>query len=222
VRSVSPADTPAVTSGRHSDTFVLTHVYRPLAGALVHALSRTSLTPNQISGVSFLLMLAAAAALATGRGYLVVAGAVLVQVAFVLDCVDGQLARFTGRTSRFGTVFDTILDRYADLALIVGLVGAAQWTTFAWASAFAATVSTLVVRDLSRMYPDAPPRWVRRTERIVLFCVGAVCLVPDWTLLAVGVLGTADAVRSHVVVLTSAWRDLQGQQAQGGGSGDQG
>jgi phosphatidylglycerophosphate synthase len=56
---------------------------------------------------------------ALGLGWL---AALVAAAAQIIDGVDGQFARLTGRASRAGAFLDSVLDRYADLALVIGLV----------------------------------------------------------------------------------------------------
>ncbi|MFB6232842.1 MAG: CDP-alcohol phosphatidyltransferase family protein [Haloarculaceae archaeon] len=102
---------------------------RPLADRAVDPFvglaSRVGLTPN---GVSVLAMLVATAAsvsfyLARDRPLLYAAGAVLVFANGWLDVVDGALARELAVDSAAGDLLDHVLDRYADIVIIVGLAG---------------------------------------------------------------------------------------------------
>lgn len=79
------------------------------------------LTPNAISLVSFLFVLSSAF-LFTLEGYwAVVTAGILLQLGSVVDGCDGEVARLTFRTSRFGAWFDTLLDRYGDVAVAIGI-----------------------------------------------------------------------------------------------------
>jgi hypothetical protein len=98
-------------SKKRRDNFWTEWVSRPPAAALVWLLAKTPLTPNQVSFLAITVALGAAALLigwTTWTG-LVVAGLVL-QLAYVIDCADGQLARLTGRTSPVGALLDFMLD----------------------------------------------------------------------------------------------------------------
>jgi phosphatidylglycerophosphate synthase len=75
-----------------------------LAAWLVRPLARTPVTPNQLTLVSFVL--GAAAALTLARGDAFGLGAALFMLAVFVDHTDGELARQTGRTSRFGHHLD--------------------------------------------------------------------------------------------------------------------
>jgi CDP-L-myo-inositol myo-inositolphosphotransferase len=76
-----------------------------------------TITPNQITLVAFAAAVAAAAAFVAHAPLL---AAVLVTLASVLDGSDGEVARLTHRSSRFGGFFDAVLDRVADGLLFTG------------------------------------------------------------------------------------------------------
>jgi len=87
---------------------------RPTARFLVN---HTTVTPNQITIVSFLI------GLASGLFFLnyLLIGGLLAQISSILDGVDGDLAVFTEQTSSFGGFMDSVLDRYADAAILIGM-----------------------------------------------------------------------------------------------------
>jgi hypothetical protein len=68
-----------------------------------------------------------AAAFATGERAGLIAGAVLLQVAFTFDCVDGQLARYTRTFSKLGAWLDSVFDRAKEYLVFAGLaIGSAH------------------------------------------------------------------------------------------------
>jgi phosphatidylglycerophosphate synthase len=83
--------------------------------------ARRGFTPNQVTTASMLLGAAAAAAFAVGSWGGMLLGAVLLQLAFTLDCVDGQLARYSRRFSAFGAWLDSIFDRGKEYLVLAGL-----------------------------------------------------------------------------------------------------
>lgn len=76
------------------------------------------LSPNQVSAISFILALASSVLLAMGR---LVAGGVLVQLSSIIDGVDGEIARLRRIASKRGGFLDTMLDRYSDIAIYLGI-----------------------------------------------------------------------------------------------------
>jgi phosphatidylglycerophosphate synthase len=122
------------------DGFVAVFFSARIANWLLRRIEDLPIAPNQVTAVAVLTKLAAAAAYATGRWPALVLGAVLVQASFVLDCLDGQLARHRRQTSGFGEWLDFMSDCLGDLVLIAGIaVGCALrsggLTPFLWSYA---------------------------------------------------------------------------------------
>jgi len=91
-----------------------------LACALVRPLAGTPVTPNHITGLSLVTGLAGALLLAKG-GTAMHWGALLFMVSALLDHADGELARMTGQTSRFGQIFDILTGGIVHVALFCGI-----------------------------------------------------------------------------------------------------
>src|SRR5581483_5996441 len=91
------------------------HIINAIVGAL--ALSRVH--PNVLTFIGLLINIWAAFLFSGGKlrsaGYVVIG-------AGLFDMVDGRVARETNRVTRFGGFFDSVLDRYSDLGLLVGLL----------------------------------------------------------------------------------------------------
>jgi phosphatidylglycerophosphate synthase len=103
------------------DGFFTTFFVSPYSKYIARWAARRGLTPNVVTSVSMAVGVLAAAAFAVGsRGWLVV-GAVLLQAAFTLDCVDGQLARYTRTFSAFGAWLDSMFDRGKEYVVFAGL-----------------------------------------------------------------------------------------------------
>lgn len=84
--------------------------YPRLANLLLVPASRIApLTPNGVTLGAFALSMTGAVLIVIGGGY-AIAGALILPVAYTLDCLDGQLARYTGRTSALGDYLDKTLD----------------------------------------------------------------------------------------------------------------
>jgi phosphatidylglycerophosphate synthase len=94
-------------------------VARPAAAVLIVPLAKTRVTPNQITFLSLVVFVAAMVMLATQRGYLGLVGAALVlELSYVLDCVDGQLARLRHRSSPVGAHLDFLMDELKAFLLV--------------------------------------------------------------------------------------------------------
>lgn len=95
---------------------------RPLSRRLTAYLVETPLTPNAVTLLSFLLALLAASVFAAGTLVANIIAGLLVQLASVVDGCDGEIARLKFMRSRFGGWWDTVLDRYADIAVAAGIL----------------------------------------------------------------------------------------------------
>ena len=100
------------------DSPFTTFLVSPYSRHLARWAARRGLTPNQVTVISLLIGLLAAAAFAAGA---MIAGAVLVLAAFVTDCVDGQLARYTRTYSKLGAWLDAMFDRTKEYVVYAGL-----------------------------------------------------------------------------------------------------
>jgi phosphatidylglycerophosphate synthase len=102
-------------------------VCRPPAAVLVYLLRNTPITPNQVTILSVLVCAGAGAMFITLPGHLWVALAALVfELSFVLDCVDGQLARLRKMASPLGHLFDFLMDEIKAM-LIFGCIAVMLW-----------------------------------------------------------------------------------------------
>ncbi|MEU1021101.1 CDP-alcohol phosphatidyltransferase family protein [Streptomyces sp. NPDC005904] len=96
----------------------------PVATPLVRFTAmRTRITPNQITWGAFLLGLGSAACFAFGDWKWLALGAVVYHFSFVLDCMDGKIARLTGQGSVFGAWLDFVFDRIRVMVCGVALMG---------------------------------------------------------------------------------------------------
>lgn len=124
------------------DGFFTTFCISPYSRYLARWCARRGLTPNQVTTASLITALIAAGCAATGtRGGYVAAGLLLI-FSFVLDCTDGQLARYSLQYSTMGAWLDATFDRAKEYAYYAGLaLGAARGDSDdVWALALAAMV----------------------------------------------------------------------------------
>jgi phosphatidylglycerophosphate synthase len=123
------------------DGFFTTFFISPYSRYIARWCARRGLTPNQVTTASLLTALIAAGCAATGtRGGFVAAG-VLLLLSFVLDCTDGQLARYSLQYSTMGAWLDATFDRAKEYAYYAGLaLGAARGGDDVWALALGAMI----------------------------------------------------------------------------------
>jgi hypothetical protein len=115
------------SSVKGNDGFFTTFFVSPYSRYIARWAARRGLTPNQVTTLSMAIGVLAAAAFAIGNRPALVAGAVLLQVAFTADCVDGQLARYTRTFSNLGAWLDSVFDRAKEYLVFAGLaIGASR------------------------------------------------------------------------------------------------
>jgi CDP-diacylglycerol--glycerol-3-phosphate 3-phosphatidyltransferase len=89
------------------------------ADPIARLVARTGVTADQVTAAGLALNIGAGAALAVGRFGL---GSGLIIGGGALDLLDGAVARATGKSSLFGSIFDSTADRYAEAANLFGLL----------------------------------------------------------------------------------------------------
>ncbi|HET7500826.1 MAG TPA: CDP-alcohol phosphatidyltransferase family protein [Kofleriaceae bacterium] len=102
-------------------------VARPPAAVFVYALRKTPITPNQVTFLSTAVAAGACAMFALWPGYVgLIAAAAVFELSFVLDCVDGQLARLRKTASPLGHLLDFLMDELKAM-LLFGCVAVRLW-----------------------------------------------------------------------------------------------
>jgi len=100
------------------DGYISKHINRKMSEPMTRLLAKTKVTPNQMTWAAFGIALLSLVSFILG--YNIVAG-LLVQLSSIVDGIDGSLARLKGMTSEFGGFLDSVLDRYADILIVLGL-----------------------------------------------------------------------------------------------------
>ncbi|MFE5213626.1 MULTISPECIES: DUF5941 domain-containing protein [unclassified Streptomyces] len=143
-QAVASVDDEAVrlkSAVKSRDGFFTTFFISPYSRYLARWCARRGLTPNQVTTASLLTALIAAGCAATGTRAGFVAAGVLLIASFVLDCTDGQLARYALKYSTLGAWLDATFDRAKEYAYYAGLaLGAARGGDDVWALALGAMV----------------------------------------------------------------------------------
>ncbi|ACY99627.1 MULTISPECIES: CDP-alcohol phosphatidyltransferase family protein [Thermomonospora] len=129
----------------------------PLASRLVKfTANRTGITPNQLTTGALLLGLGAGACFATAESTWLLVGALLYHLSFVLDCMDGKIARLKGTGSVFGAWLDYIFDRVRVLACSIALMGGLYAATgnvaFVWTGLAVVFLDMLRYLDALEIY----------------------------------------------------------------------
>jgi hypothetical protein len=108
-------------ANRANDGFFSVYVLRRFSKVLTWAAVKVGATPNQVTIASFAIGLYAAFLFSQGDTWSLIAGAILLQVSIIVDCVDGEIARYTRKFSELGAWLDAITDRVKEYAVFLGL-----------------------------------------------------------------------------------------------------
>jgi CDP-diacylglycerol--glycerol-3-phosphate 3-phosphatidyltransferase len=187
---------------------------------IVRGLALAKIHPNVLTFIGLLINIYAAVLLAQGR--FLAAGLVIVG-ASIFDMVDGRVARATGQVTRFGGFFDSVMDRYSDLALLMGLlvyyanIGRNFYVVL---TAVVMTASVLISYTRSRSentIPSCKVGFLERPERIVLIIIGALFDRMAPVLWVIAVVGNITVIHRmwHTWLVT---KSMDEQEAAGAGS----
>jgi CDP-diacylglycerol--glycerol-3-phosphate 3-phosphatidyltransferase len=183
------------------------------------AVARTGLTPNALTALGLAGSLGAAALVA--GGYFLIGGLVVLAAA-ALDLLDGALARATGRVTAFGGVFDSVLDRLGEAAVLGGVLyhfsegGHRQEVVLA----FIAVVGSIMVSYVRARAEGAGLKLTEglftRPERVIVLGLG---LIVDQMRIALWILAvlTVFTVLQRLYVV---WRGLEAQRPRASQQGD--
>lgn len=165
-------------------TSIVGRVCGNILHGIVHGLALTRISPNVLTFIGLVINIGAAVLFGLANGanqqrLFLYAGLVIIG-AGIFDMVDGRVARATGQVTTFGAFFDSVIDRYSDLALYFGLL-----VFYARSNRFFYVVLVAVVMTGSVMVSYARARaesligqckvgFMERPERIVLVIIGAL------------------------------------------------
>jgi phosphatidylglycerophosphate synthase len=110
------------------DGFVDRYFNRKVSASLTPLFLRTGLSPNAITVLSMVIGLLAAASFGVGSYAAGLIGALLFQLAAIVDCCDGEVARLTHKQSRFGEQLDITADNVVHMAIFAGVAWGAYRT----------------------------------------------------------------------------------------------
>ena len=156
--------------------------------------------PNILTFVGVLINIAAAWALAIGS--FVVAGVIMV-VANIFDYIDGKVANELNAVSAFGGFWDSVIDRFSDLSLFIGLIylySSMHRTDYVVIAALAMMFAIMTSYTRARaesLIKKCKVGFMERPERIVLFMIGAFTnrmAAVLWVILVLSAFTVADRI----------------------------
>jgi CDP-diacylglycerol--glycerol-3-phosphate 3-phosphatidyltransferase len=175
---------------------------------IVRGLALSRIHPNVLTFLGLVINMVAAYMLAVGQFRW---GAAVIIGAGLFDMVDGRVARETNRVTRFGGFFDSVLDRYSDCALLVGLLvwyGSINRPFYVVLTAIAMAASVMISYTRARAENSIPMckvGFMERPERVVLVIIGALFDHMAPVLWVIAVLGNLTVV--HRMIFT--WQEAK-------------
>ena len=127
------------------DGYISKYVNRKASEPMARLLAKTRVTPNQVSWAAFGIAISSFVSFVLGQNII---GGLLVQLSSIVDGIDGSLARLKGMTSEFGGFLDSVLDRYADILIVLGLtLWSLSHETYSgiWLASFLAIAGTICI-----------------------------------------------------------------------------
>jgi CDP-diacylglycerol--glycerol-3-phosphate 3-phosphatidyltransferase len=179
-----------------------------LLDRIVGALAATGVNPNLLTFLGLLVNFAAAANFAVGNFR---TGAMIIFLAGFLDMLDGQVARRQNRVTPFGAFYDSTLDRYADMALYMGLLvyySVSGRTPYVVLAAVATAGSVMVSYSRARaesLILLCKVGFMERPERLVLLIIGGLFNRMGSVLWVIAVISTITVI--HRIFYT--WQETR-------------
>ena len=181
---------------------------RWLLEKIVSGLAATGVNPNALTFTGFVVNIWAAMLFANGR--FPAAGLVMI-LAGLFDMVDGRVARAQGSVTKFGAYFDSVIDRYSDLALYIGLlwhyagVGRGRYAILVGIAMAGSVMVSYTRARAESLIPSCKAGFWERPERIVLLILGGLGdkMAPTLWLLAI----FPNITVIHRIVHT--WREMK-------------
>ena len=167
---------------------------------IINTCVRLRIHPNTLTFIGVLINVAAAWALALGK--FVTAGVIMV-IANIFDFIDGKVAHESQAVSAFGGFWDSVIDRFSDISLFIGLIflySDLRRTDYVMVTALAMMFAIMTSYTRARaesIIKKCKVGFMERPERIVLFMIGAFTnrmAAVMWVILILSIFTVADRI----------------------------
>ena len=175
--------------------------------AIIDLCVRLGIHPNLLTLTGVIINAGAGWALASGQFR--IAGVIMI-IANIFDFIDGKVAERTALASRFGGFWDSVMDRFSDILLFIGLLylySAVNRTDYVLITALALMFAVMTSYTRARaesLIDKCKVGFMERPERIVLFMIGAFTNrmgAVMWVILTLSVVTVVDRIYY-------TWREL--------------
>lgn len=191
-----------------------------IISAVVRGLARSRINPNVLTFMGLLMNIGCG--VLYGYGMFFKAGLLMI-LANIFDMFDGQVARLRGRVTRFGAFFDSVIDRYSDIIVFVGIMIYYARPTENHSTLLVALTGLALVGSVMISYSRARAEsldiackvgFLERPERVVLLIIGALTEIgpPNMFLHKMPQVLWVLAILSHWTVvhrIYHTWRELR-------------
>jgi CDP-diacylglycerol--glycerol-3-phosphate 3-phosphatidyltransferase len=184
------------------------HVTKPI----VNVLSKTPLTPDIITWMGFVITIIAGALIVTEH---FLAAGIVVLVAGLFDMLDGALARATGKTTRFGAILDSTLDRLSEAILLVTLLavfvkyGQVTESILAAVALVGSLVVSYIRARMEGLGIECKAGLFTRPERVIILALGLMLSQFDNALLITLAVITFFSWITVIERMVYAWRQTR-------------
>lgn len=144
---------------------------------IVWVVTSMGVSPNTLTFIGLVINVIAAYLLANGRFF---EGGLVVIGAGIFDMIDGRVARAMNSETKFGAFFDSVIDRFSDIVLFIGLiVHYARTSQITYVLVTCIVLMGAVMTSYARaraesLIPTCKIGFTERPERIVLLIIGAL------------------------------------------------
>ncbi|MCD7782044.1 MAG: CDP-alcohol phosphatidyltransferase family protein [Methanosphaera sp.] len=191
---------------------MLNNKFRPQANNITEKIGKNiPLDPNTVTLIGLFISIFAGVLFASGN---LIAGAIFILLSGVCDMIDGAIARSLDRRTRFGGFLDSVCDRFADVAILIGIMYGGYIDPILTALAIHSSLTVSYVR--SRAETEGVKCSVgiaERAERLLIIVVGSIIAgllggSKDIMFIAIGIL----TVLSYITVfqrMYHVWMNIE-------------
>ena len=188
------------------------YLEQPVAGAL----AKMGLTPNIVTLLGLAVAGASAYLISIGNLW---AGGIILLASGVFDLFDGALARLTGRTSKFGALLDSVVDRVSEAVILLGLLvfyiqlSSTEGLVLVYLALAGSIMVSYLRARAEGLGIECNVGVMTRPERVVTLGVGLIAgqWWPTVVLIVLGVIAGL-TILTTVQRLIHAWRSLRTQE----------
>ena len=187
----------------------LRNLLSPIVDAIARVLVRLGFSPSGLTVIGVLVACVAAALIAQG---MLAVGGVVMLIAGVFDLFDGAVARMTNRATKFGALFDSVMDRVSEAVVLLGLLwfyledGEQLGAVLVYVSIVGSTMVSYVRARAEGLGIECKGGLMQRPERVASLGVGII--IGQWwepaVLIVLGVIAVLTVVTTVQRVVETA------------------